>query len=125
MRKDQEAASINAYLRQKGQVAEAKATRHVLTEQNDALNAPIQQDIGSVDVAFRMVERVAVPVFSVVARIEVPPATRHQLFVTHSGEPRDLPTVWAGQWFSRVAASRRRLSDQPDLVHLDLPLFHD
>jgi hypothetical protein len=42
MRKDQEAASINAYLRQKRQVAEAEAARDVLTEQNDALDAPIQ-----------------------------------------------------------------------------------
>jgi hypothetical protein len=42
MWKDQEAASINAYLRQKRQVAEAEATRDVLTEQDDALDAPIQ-----------------------------------------------------------------------------------
>ena len=42
MRKDQEPTSINAYLRQKRQVAEAEATSDVLTEQDDALDAPVQ-----------------------------------------------------------------------------------
>jgi hypothetical protein len=42
MWKNQEAASINAYLRQERQVAEAEATGDVLTEQDDALDAPIQ-----------------------------------------------------------------------------------
>jgi hypothetical protein len=42
MRKDQEPTPINAYLRQKRQVAKAEAARNVLTEQYDALNAPIQ-----------------------------------------------------------------------------------
>jgi hypothetical protein len=41
MWKDQEPASINAYLSQKRQVAEAKTTRDVLTEQDDAFHAPI------------------------------------------------------------------------------------
>ena len=59
MRKDQEPASINAYLRQKRQVAEAEATSDVLTEQDDALDAPVQQDVGGFDSAFRVVERVA------------------------------------------------------------------
>ncbi len=61
----------------------------------------------------------------VVVRIQVLPATRDQLVVTHSGESRDLSPVRAGEWFARVAASRRRLADQPDLVRLDLFLFHD
>ena len=65
MRKDQEAASIDGYLRQKGQVAEAETRRNVLAEQDDALNAPIQQDVGSVNVAFRVVERVAVAVVGI------------------------------------------------------------
>jgi hypothetical protein len=42
MRKDQKPASINAYLRQKRHVAEAEAARDVLTEQDYALNTPIQ-----------------------------------------------------------------------------------
>jgi hypothetical protein len=42
MRKDQKPASINAYLSQKRQIAETEAARDVLTEQDDALNAPIQ-----------------------------------------------------------------------------------
>jgi hypothetical protein len=74
-----------------------------------------------VDVAFRAVERV----LPAVVRVQVLPATRDQLVVTHSGEPRDLLAVRAGEWFARVAAPRRRLADQPDLVRLDLLLFHD
>ena len=58
-------------------------------------------------------------------RVQVLPATRDQLVVTHSGEPRDLLAVGASEWFARVAASRRRLADQPDLVRLDPLLFHD
>ena len=58
-------------------------------------------------------------------RVQVLPATRDQLVVIHSGEPRDLLAVRAGKWFTRVAAARRRLADQPDLVRLDLLLFHD
>ena len=66
-----------------------------------------------------MVERrVAFATLPAVVRVQMPPATRDQLIVTHSGEPRDLPTVRAGEWFARVAASRRRLPDQPDLVRL-------
>jgi hypothetical protein len=42
MRKDQKPASIDAYLRQKRHVAEAEAARDVFTEQDDALDAPIQ-----------------------------------------------------------------------------------
>jgi hypothetical protein len=125
MRKDQEPASINAYLSQKGQVAEAEAARDILTEQNDALDAPIHQNVGGLDVAFRAVERIAVATLPVVVRVQMPPATRDQLVVTHSGEPRDLPTVRAGEWFARIALSRWRLADQPDLVRLDLLLFHD
>ncbi len=96
MRKDQEAASINAYFSQKRQVAEAEAARDVLTEQDDALDAPIQEDVGSVDAAFRVVERVGVAVLPAVVRVQVLPATRDQLVVTHSGEPRDLPAIRAG-----------------------------
>ncbi len=125
MRKDQEPASIDAYLRQKRQVAEAEAARDVLTEQDDALDAPIQEDVGGVDVTFRAVERVAFAALPAVVRVQVPPATRDQLVVTHSGEPRDLLAVRAGEWFARVAAPRRSLADQPDLVRLDLLLFHD
>ena len=125
MRKDQEPASINVYLRQKRQVAKAEAARDVLTEQDDTLDAPIQQDVGSLDVPFRAVERVAFGTLSVVVRVQVLPATRDQLVVTHSGESRDLPAVRAGQWFARVAAPRRRLANQPNLVSLDLLLFHD
>jgi hypothetical protein len=44
--------------------------------------------------------------------------------VTNPGEPRDLLAVRAREWFARVAAPRRRLADQPDLVRLDLLLFH-
>src|SRR5215510_8789077 len=55
----------------------------------------------------------------------MPPATCDQLVVAHSGEPRDLLTVRASQWFARVAASRRRLANQPDFMRLELPLFHD
>jgi hypothetical protein len=57
--------------------------------------------------------------------VQVFPATRDQLIVTHSTEPRDLSAVRAGQWFARVAASRWRLADQPDSVRLDLLFFHD
>ncbi len=60
-----------------------------------------------------------------VVSVQVLPATRDQLVVTHSGEPRDLLAVWTGEWFARIAASRRRLADQPDLVRLDLLPFHD
>jgi hypothetical protein len=42
MRKDQKPASINSYLCQKRQVAEAEATGDFLTEQDDALDAPVQ-----------------------------------------------------------------------------------
>jgi hypothetical protein len=42
MRKDQEPTSINAYLRQKRQVAETKAARDVLSEEDNALDAPIE-----------------------------------------------------------------------------------
>jgi len=42
MWKDQESASVNAYLRQKRQVGEAEAACDVLAEQDDALDAPIQ-----------------------------------------------------------------------------------
>jgi hypothetical protein len=69
MRKDQEPAPINAYLRQKRQVAEAEAARHILTEQNNALDAPIQEDVGGGDVAFRVVERVASAALLAVVRI--------------------------------------------------------
>lgn len=51
MRKDQEPASINAYLRQERQVAEAEAARDVFTEQDDSLNAPIHEHIGGIEVA--------------------------------------------------------------------------
>jgi len=57
-------------------------------------------------------------------RVQVLPATRNQLVVTHSGEPRYLLAVRAGEWFARVAAPRRSLADQPDLVRLDLFVFH-
>ena len=57
-------------------------------------------------------------------RVQVLPATRNQLVVTHSGEPRYLLAVRAGEWFARVAAPRRRLADQPDLVRLNLLVFH-
>jgi hypothetical protein len=59
MRKDEEPPSVNANLRQKRQVAEAKAARDVLTEQDNALDTPVQKNIGGVEVALRMVERVA------------------------------------------------------------------
>jgi hypothetical protein len=55
-------------------------------------------------------------------RVQVLPATPDQLVMTYSGEPRDLLTVRAREWFARVAAPRRRLADQPDLVRLDLLL---
>ncbi len=71
------------------------------------------------------VERVAFAALPAVARVQVLPATRDQVVVTHSGEPCDLPAVRPGEWFARVAAPRRRLADQPDLVRLDLLLFHD
>jgi len=96
MRKDQKPASINAYLRKKRQVAEAEATRDVLTEQDNPLDAPIQKDVCGFDVAFRKIERVAFATLPVVVRIQVLPATRDQLVVTHSGEPRDLLAVRAG-----------------------------
>ena len=85
MRKDQEPASINTYLCQKRHVAEAEAARDILTEQNDALDAPIQEDVSGVDVAFRAVERVAFAALPAVVRVQVLPATRDQLVVTHSG----------------------------------------
>jgi hypothetical protein len=125
MRKNQKPASINAYLRQKGQVAEAKAACDVFTEQDDALDAPIQQDVCRVDVAFRMVERVAFSTLPTAVRVQVFPATRDELVVTYSGEARDLLAVRTGEWFARVAPSRRRLPDEPDFVRLDLLLFHD
>ena len=84
MRKDQEPASINTYLRQKRQVTEAEAARDVLTEQDDALDAPIQEDVSGVDVAFRAVERVAFAALPAIVRVQVLPATRDQLVVTHS-----------------------------------------
>ena len=96
MRTDQEPASINAYLRQKRHVAEAEATRDVLTEQDDALDPPVQEDVGGVGVAFRVVERVAFTALPAWVRVQVLPATRDQLVVTHSGEPRDLLAVRAG-----------------------------
>ena len=77
MRKDQKPASINAYLRQKRQVAEPEAARNVLTEQNDALDAPVQQDVGGFDVAFCVVELVAFATLPDVVRIQVSPATRN------------------------------------------------
>src|SRR4030095_506155 len=120
MRKDQKPASINAYLSQKGKVAEAKAARDILAEQDDALHTPIQQDVGGVDVALGMVEGIALPGLPAVVRVQVPPATRNQLVVPHSGEPRKLPTIGAGKWLACVAASRGRLADQADLVRLDL-----
>jgi len=113
------------YLRQKRHVTEAEAARDVLTEQDDALDAPIHQDVGSLGVALRAVERVAFAALPAVVRVQVLPATRDQLVVTDSGDPRDLLAVRAGEWFARVAASRRRLADQPDLVRFDLLLFHD
>jgi len=125
MRKDQEPASINADLRQKGQIAEAEAARDVLTEQYNALNAPIQKDISGVYVAFRAVEHIAFAALAAVVRVQLLPATCDQLVVTHSGEPRNLLAVGASEWLARVAASRWRLADQPDLVRLDLLLFHD
>jgi hypothetical protein len=124
MRKDQKTAPINTYLRQKRQVAQAEAARDVLTEQNDTLDAPIQQDVGGVDVAFRVVKRVAFATLPVVVGVQVLPATRKQLVVTHSGKPRDFLAIRAGEWFARVTASRRCFADQPDLMRLDLPLFH-
>ena len=60
-----------------------------------------------------------------VVRVKVLAATRDQLVVTHSGETRDFLPVRAGEWFARVAASRRRLADQPDLMRLDFLPFHD
>ena len=57
-------------------------------------------------------------------RVQVLPATRNQLVVTHSGEPRYLLAVRASEWFARVAAPGRCLADQPDLVRLDLFVFH-
>ncbi|HEY9419602.1 MAG TPA: hypothetical protein VIP49_05385, partial [Candidatus Udaeobacter sp.] len=75
--------------------------------------------------AFRAVERVAFATLPVVVRVQMPSATRDQLLVTHSGESRDLLAIGASQWFARVAAARWRLADQPDLVRLDLLLFHD
>jgi hypothetical protein len=125
MRKNQKPASVKAYLCQERHVTEAKAARDVFTEQDDALDAPIQEDVCSVDVAFRMVERVAFGPLPTAVRVQMFPATRDQLVVTHSGELRDLLAVRAREWFARVAPSRRRLPDQPDLVGLDLLLFHD
>ncbi len=113
------------YLRQKRHVAEAEAARDILTEQNDALDAPIQEDVRGVDVAIRAVERIAFAALTAMVRVQVLPATRDQLVVTHSGEPRDLLAIRPGEWFARVASPRRRLADQPDLVRLDLFLFHD
>ncbi len=85
MRKDQEPASINTYLRQKRHVAEAEAARDILTEQNDALDAPIQEDVSGVDVAFRAVERIAFAALTAMVRVQVLPATRDQLVVIDSG----------------------------------------
>jgi len=96
MRKDQKSASIDAYLRQKRYVAEAEATSNVLTEQDDALDPPVQQDVGGFDLAFCVVERVAFAALSVVVRIQVSPATRDQLVVIQSGEPGNLLAVRAG-----------------------------
>jgi len=124
MGKDQEPASINSYLRQKRQVAEAEAARDVLTEQNNALDAPIQKDVGGVGVALRMVECIAFSVLPAVLRVQVPPATRDQFVVAHSGKPRNLLAIGTSEWFARVAASRGRLADQPDLVGLNLLSFH-
>ncbi len=81
--------------------------------------------LGGVDVALRVVERVAFAALSAAVRVQVLPATRDQLVVSHSGEPRDLLAVRACEWFARVAAPRRGLADQPDFVRLDLLLFHD
>jgi hypothetical protein len=111
MWKDQETASINAYLRQKRQVAEAEATGDVLTEQDDALDAPVQQDVCGFDAAFRVVEPVAFATLPVVVSVQVLPAARDQLVVTHSGETRDLLPVRTGEWFARIATWRRRLAD--------------
>jgi hypothetical protein len=72
-----------------------------------------------------VVERIAFAALPAVVRVQVLSATRDQLVVTHSGEPRDLLAVRPGEWFARVAAPRRRLADQSDLVRLDLLLFHD
>jgi hypothetical protein len=55
-------------------------------------------------------------------RVQVHPATPDQFVVTYSSEPRDLLAVRAREWFARVAAPRRRLADQSDLVRLDLLL---
>ena len=96
MRKDQKPASINVYLRQKRQVAKAEATSDVLTEQDDALDAPVQQDVGGFDLAFCVVERVAFAVLSVVVRVQVSPATRDQLVIIQSGKPGNLLAVRAG-----------------------------
>src|SRR5881394_1217875 len=76
MRKDQEPASINTYLCQKRHVAEAEAARDILTEQNDALDAPIQEDVSGVDVAFRAVERIAFAALTAMVRVQVLPASR-------------------------------------------------
>jgi hypothetical protein len=57
--------------------------------------------------------------FPIVMRIQVLPATRDQLIVTHSRKVRDLPAVRASKGFSRVTASGRRLSDQSDFLRLD------
>jgi hypothetical protein len=125
MRKDQEPAPIDAYLCQKGKVAKTEAARDILSKQDDALDTPIQQDVGGVGVAFRVVERVSFALLHTVVRVEMLPAARDQLVVTHSSEPRDLLAVRAGEWFARVTASGRRLADQPDLVRLNLLLFHN
>ena len=125
MRKDQEPTSVNAYLRQKRQVAKTEAARDVLTEQDDALDSPIQQNVGGINVAFRVVERVAFVALPAAVCVQVLPATGDQLVVAHSGEPRDLLAVWASEWLARVATSRGRLADQPDLVRFDLLSFHD
>ena len=76
------------------------------------------------DAALRMIERVVFAALRVVVRVQMSPATRDEFVVTHSSEPRDLLAVRAGEWLSRVAASRRRLADQPDLVCLNFLLFH-
>ena len=71
-----------------------------------------------------MVERVVFAALRAVVRVQVPPATRDQFVVAHSGKPRNLLAIGTSEWFARVAASRGRLADQPDLVGLNLLSFH-
>jgi hypothetical protein len=72
-----------------------------------------------------VVKRAAFTVLPAVVRVQMLPSTRNQLVVAHSDQPGNPLAVWAGEWFSRVAASRGRLTDEPDLVRLDLLPFHD